>query len=601
MIIFKTLKWSNFFSYGEDNFIDFTKDPVTQLVGQNGTGKTSIPIILQEIVFSKNVKKIVKANLTNRNTSANIFAELHFEAKERVYLLTMRRTSSKLSVTLLQDGEDISSHTAPATLKTLENILGIDFETFSQLVYQSSKSSLQFLTSTDTQRKKFLISLFNLERYIEVHELFKKALSEINTRLASMQGKYSVYEEWINQHPQRQPSMTGAVVVPDAPSDLQQDLADLNSEAQRVDSTNKRINQNNAYKRQLASIDKELIHKPEESTEGISELRSKRISITTLVKEKQKFVREMAGKSDTCPTCKQKIDISKSVEMAAIYRKEIADYEKNLSDIITQIENLEVKERSNAQIAKAITQFENLTNLITEDTPDDIIDKDSLAVEIDTVAKNIANVKRIIQKTQEHNKKVVAELTLIEAEDRQREDYAKSLNAVLNELEDIHTKAGDLEILRDAFGTNGLVSYKLEYLTKDLEAVINEYLTELSRGQFHLSFQLSGDKLNIEITDDGTPITINELSEGELSKVNVSTVLAIRKLMQSLSNTKLNILFLDEIMGVLDNYGREDLINILLKEHSLNTYLVTHEYRHPLVPIINVIKENKISRLEYEG
>ena len=70
--------------------------------------------------------------------------------------------------------------------------------------------------------------------------------------------------------------------------------------------------------------------------------------------------------------------------------------------------------------------------------------------------------------------------------------------------------------------------------------------------------------------------------------------------MQNLSNTKLNLLFLDEIMGVLDSFGREDLISVLLEEDALNTYLVTHEYRHPLVPIINILQEDKISRLEYD-
>ena len=71
--------------------------------------------------------------------------------------------------------------------------------------------------------------------------------------------------------------------------------------------------------------------------------------------------------------------------------------------------------------------------------------------------------------------------------------------------------------------------------------------------------------------------------------------------MQQLSNTKLNILFLDEIMGVLDGFGREDLINILLKEDSLNTYLVTHEYTHPLVPTITVARENNLSYIEEQA
>ena len=66
----------------------------------------------------------------------------------------------------------------------------------------------------------------------------------------------------------------------------------------------------------------------------------------------------------------------------------------------------------------------------------------------------------------------------------------------------------------------------------------------------------------------------------------------------AISSAKINILFLDEIMGVLDDEGKEVLIDILGNETELNTFLVSHEFTHPLIPQINIIKENKISRIE---
>ena len=47
MITLKKLQWSNCFSYGSDNELDLTESIVTQLVGTNGTGKSSIPLILE--------------------------------------------------------------------------------------------------------------------------------------------------------------------------------------------------------------------------------------------------------------------------------------------------------------------------------------------------------------------------------------------------------------------------------------------------------------------------------------------------------------------------------------------------------------------------
>ena len=66
MITLKKLQWSNCFSYGEENELNLNESIVTQLVGTNGTGKSSIPLILEEVLFNKNSKGIKKADIPNR-------------------------------------------------------------------------------------------------------------------------------------------------------------------------------------------------------------------------------------------------------------------------------------------------------------------------------------------------------------------------------------------------------------------------------------------------------------------------------------------------------------------------------------------------------
>jgi DNA repair exonuclease SbcCD ATPase subunit len=131
-----------------------------------------------------------------------------------------------------------------------------------------------------------------------------------------------------------------------------------------------------------------------------------------------------------------------------------------------------------------------------------------------------------------------------------------------------------------------------------LEDLVNQYLSELSDGRFGLEFVITNDKLNVVISDEGRDIDILALSSGELARVNTSTLLAIRKLMSTLSKSKINVLFLDEVIGVLDDEGREKLIEVLLKEHDLNTFLVSHGWSHPLLTKISVVKQDKTSRLE---
>ena len=51
MIRLKKLKWSNCFSYADNNELDLDESTLTQLVGTNGVGKSSIPLILEEVLF----------------------------------------------------------------------------------------------------------------------------------------------------------------------------------------------------------------------------------------------------------------------------------------------------------------------------------------------------------------------------------------------------------------------------------------------------------------------------------------------------------------------------------------------------------------------
>lgn len=68
MLTFKKLEWDNCFSYGTNNYIQLDENPLTQLVGINGSGKTAISLILQEILYGRNIKSIKKQDLVNNKS-----------------------------------------------------------------------------------------------------------------------------------------------------------------------------------------------------------------------------------------------------------------------------------------------------------------------------------------------------------------------------------------------------------------------------------------------------------------------------------------------------------------------------------------------------
>jgi len=58
------------------------------------------------------------------------------------------------------------------------------------------------------------------------------------------------------------------------------------------------------------------------------------------------------------------------------------------------------------------------------------------------------------------------------------------------------------------------------------------------------------------------------------------------------------LLILDETVETLDTDGKEKLVEVLLREEHLNTFLVSHGFSHPLLEKVNVIKRNNISQIE---
>jgi len=190
VIILKELRWSNAFSYGPNNKIVLDKDPITQLVGKNGHGKSSIALILEEVLYNKNSKGIKKSDILNRYVKDKTYTiELDLVKDDVPYTIKTTRGSTQSTVKLFKDGLDISSHTATQTYKSIEEVIGIDHKAFSQIVYQSNASSLEFLTSTDSVRKKFLIDLLDLGIYTKAGELFKEISTELNKEIAASHAK----------------------------------------------------------------------------------------------------------------------------------------------------------------------------------------------------------------------------------------------------------------------------------------------------------------------------------------------------------------------------------------------------------------------------
>ena len=598
MITLKQLSWDNCFSYGPNNNLRLDTDTVTQIIGTNGMGKSSIPLIIEEALYNKNSKGIKKADIPNRYMNNGYTIWLLFEKDGNEYLIDVKRSSS-IKVKLTKNGEDISSHTATNTYKTIQEIIGIDFKTFSQLVYQSTNASLQFLTATDTNRKKFLIDLLHLDDYVQLFEVFKEAARISSNKMIEVTSEIKTVEKWLENNKLESTDILPMLDLEIDTDKEEKEIRSLSVELENISEKNKKILKNNQYKEMLASINLDEINSIE-VTEKVSsdEFQKELGQLEAGMKASERMLQKLEKLDDVCPTCEQNVDsdfkenlINEEKKTISFIKKKVDENKKKIAEI--RRNNSEFDRKNKLQ-----KDWEDLFRSIDNSLPTAILDKQELETRVADLQIELRSAKAEISRIATENERRTRENTRIEIIQAQTDGFIEKLNKASETLKEVADLDANLEILKKAFSTNGLLAYKIENLVKELEELTNTYLAELSDGRFTLEFIVSNDKLNVQITDNENVVDILALSSGELARVNTATLIAIRKLMSSISKSRINILFLDEVINVLDEAGREKLVEVLLQE-DLNTYVVSHGWTHPLLHKIEVVKQGNVSGLEW--
>ena len=617
-----SLSFDNTFAYGEGNSLALDEERVTQIIGANGSGKSSIPNVLEELFYNKNSRGIKKASIVNRK-AASYSMSAEFSIGTSAYTIS-KVVKSSAKVILTKDGKDISGHTATQTYKVLEQEIGLDFPTFSKLVYQSMKSSLDFLSATDTNRKKFLIGLLGLEKYAEVEDKLKKVAAQHSSKLSEIEGSLSSVKGWMSKN-SNIPEYVELLDVPEADTDSIDELAALQYEESQAASKNQQISQAVSRvalakrKADTASADFSIVEEPTPVPSVAIEINKAKSDLSVvnskMTVEKGKYQTFKAKAENTaCPTCGTALDVS-SQERARDIAKELwlglqperdllqgklAELEEQQKDFTMYTKNAqnykkvkEAHEAANAYLDQVLLDNSEVAAL-------EEVSVDSLRVQIENVKTLVQNRRKIILDAEEHNKKANTTNAKRELVTSQLQDRREELDRLEIQYKEIVDLVTDYKTLVKAFGAKGLVAYKIESSIKSLEEILNQYLSRLTAGRFAIGFELSGAKLDVVVYDDSELVEVNSLSSGEFANVQVATLLAIRSILSTLNSVSINVLFLDEVISVIDGLGRDRLIELLLEETGLNTLLVSHEYSHPLASKLHILKEEGFSCIKKE-
>lgn len=158
----RTLTITNFLGVQNTNAIDFRQDlprGLTFLVGDNGSGKSTLVEAMVWCQFGRCIRSGLAANdVVNDNVSKNCSVRLEFA---NGYSITWYRKhkiyKDRIIISLRGEPQPQLEHPdARTTQVAINELLGIDYETYVRTVVLSHESALSFLNSTPAQRSDLI-------------------------------------------------------------------------------------------------------------------------------------------------------------------------------------------------------------------------------------------------------------------------------------------------------------------------------------------------------------------------------------------------------------------------------------------------------------
>jgi DNA repair exonuclease SbcCD ATPase subunit len=291
----KNIRWkpikfefSNMFSYGEDNIIDFTKlDDVFGLFAANASGKSSLMDALCFTAFDKSAKAFKAIHVLN-SQKMSFSGKFTFEVNDMHYVIERKGTRDKknnvkvdVNFYKIEKDEKISlnSEARRSTNEIIRDYLG-DYDDFvlTTLALQGNQGS--FIDMGQTERKELLSQFIGLN-------LFDKLASNANDRIKELSGAIKTFNKENNQSKiEGMKTETGVLELKLADLTTQKDrfMIDKSEFDQKIEQEQEKIVKMENIPTNVTALKKErdlLLTKNTQSVDSISKINSE----TTIKKE----------------------------------------------------------------------------------------------------------------------------------------------------------------------------------------------------------------------------------------------------------------------------------------------------------------------------
>ena len=574
MIEFKTIKWKNLLSTG-NNFteVNLNGHERTLIVGENGSGKSTILDALCFSLFSKPFRKINKSQLVNTVNCGDCKVELEFRIGKIEWKVVRGIKPNVFEIykngTLL----DQSSATNDQQKWLEQNVLKMNYKSFTQIVVLGSSTFVPFMQLSAPGRRDVIEDILDIRIFSTMNLILKERIKvnkeevfDVENTMSLLKDKVTVQKTLIEDL--RKQSQSNVSHWNENIESLKQQIAKAEEEIE-------------LDMREVDSLTFEL-SEGEDPTERIQNLRDFKVKFNSKIKDLTKEIKFFKGNA-SCPTCHQDIKFDLRDNMVSTDEDKVSKLNEALDKIAKEHKLLD----------KDLTERNEISTLIKESQ---IKIKQSLS-DINWKTKKIKEIEKEIESIKTDDGSVDKEkdkLLKIIQQGREKEILRKE---VINKREDLKMVS---EFLKDG-GVKSSIIRKYLPVMNDL---INKYLQKL---EFYVNFNLDdmfNETIKSRFRDE---FSYASFSEGEKMRIDLALLFTWREIAKLKNSVNTNILILDEIFdSSLDNNGTQDFMKILYNiTDGNNVFVISHKGEQIVDKFDNVIEFTKYKNFskpkQYDG
>ena len=561
MIVFESVKWKNFLSTGNTPIeIKLNVSPSTLIIGDNGSGKSTVLDALTFGLFGKPFRRIKKDQLVNSVNGRGCEVEVNFRIGRKKFLIQRGIKPTKFSI--YTDGklinQDASSKDYQRHLEN--NILKLNHRSFTQVVILGSSSFVPFMQLTAAARREVVEEILDIKVFSLMNAILKQRVKNNKERSRDITYQNELLEHKIElQEKQIQDAKEKGKISLTA---LQKKIKNNQKEIENLKKeTNELVKMIGEYETNILPKFKKLSSDREQMKEIVFKINQKSFN----AEKEIKFFKE----NDNCPTCEQHID--------------------------EEFKEKAIEQRTDKMVINAcsiVKVDEQLKEMDSRMTLYESIEKDVRNNEVEA-AKTTTSLKAVQafnEQLSEQIDGITTADTQIESDKMQLQEYREDAKSIKKEKEKIGDEANYLNLAKHLLQDSGIKTKIIKKYLPIMNKLVNSYLNQL---EFQVKFELDeqfNEKIKSRYRDE---FAYANFSEGEKMRIDLALLFTWRQIAKMKNSTNTNLLILDEIFdSSLDVNGTDEFLKILNTLSNENIFLISHKSD------LNVDKFDSLIRFE---